>query len=66
MPNELKPCKYCNNNILDTLKVDEELFGLGGDDGFFQAHCYMCGAKGPVCESREKAIEAWNRRAGEE
>lgn len=60
---ELKPCRYCGNNILGTLLIDEELMSFGEAMGYFQAHCYMCGAKGPVCEDEQQAIDAWNKRS---
>ena len=60
---ELKPCDYCHCEIPGMLKVDEELASLGDYEGLFQVHCYMCGAKGPVCTSREQAIDAWNKRS---
>ena len=55
-------CRYCDITIDGTVKVDEELASIGSFQGLFQVHCYMCGAKGPVKETPEAAIEAWNKR----
>ena len=59
---ELK-CNYCGNTIAGSVKVDEELASIGSFQGLFQVHCYMCGAKGPVKETEEQAIDAWNKRS---
>lgn len=59
---ELKPCDYCEEDG-NFIQVDEELNSLGDDEGYFQVHCYMCGARGPVCTTRQQAIDAWNKRS---
>lgn len=58
---ELKPCFWCGEVFKAMVQVDEELCSLGDQEGYYQVHCYMCGAKGPVREGREKAIDAWNK-----
>lgn len=61
MPNELKPCKYCG--VLGAMvKVERVTELING----FQVICYNCGIRGPIKETKRKAIAAWNRRAGEE
>ena len=59
---ELK-CIFCDVTVPGTVKVDEELFAIGENTGFYQVHCYMCGAKGPVGKSIDEAIDAWNKRS---
>lgn len=56
MEKELKPC-ICGS----TLVAVEQFCG-----GPYRAYCFFCGKVGPDCGTRAKAIEAWNRRAGEE
>lgn len=59
---ELK-CIFCDVKVPGTVKVDEELFSIGEGNGFYQVHCYMCGAKGPVKGTEKGAIDAWNKRS---
>lgn len=65
---ELKPCPFCGS--------DEILFMVEGhlipweDKGlqlWYRCHCYNCGVDGRDTSSKsvERAIEAWNRRAGD-
>lgn len=60
---ELKPCFWCGECFKNSVQVDEELASIGDYEGYFQVHCYMCGAKGPVRQGYEQAIDAWNRRS---
>lgn len=55
---ELKPCPFCGS---DKAKIEEL------EDSFnVQCGNYSCLAYGPDGETREKAIEAWNKRIREE
>lgn len=52
---ELKPCPFCGSKKLEvcyTVDYEERLVS-----------CNDCDADGPMCSTREMAIEAWNRRA---
>jgi Lar family restriction alleviation protein len=50
---ELKPCPFCGSESAEA----ERAFG------FYWIGCHNCGAKGGSDLLKEKAIEAWNRRA---
>lgn len=52
---ELKPCPFCGGI--------PEICGGGGEEGYFWVYCFSCGAEMKGDEIKEKAIEAWNRRA---
>ena len=57
----LKPCPFCGGEA----DVIEHLFH--GLDSLYGLQCKKCKAKTYLFyESEEKAIEAWNRRTGEE
>lgn len=53
---ELKPCPFCGGKagIYSLAKYEKE------------AYCENCGAVSDIYETSQKAIEAWNRRAGDE
>ena len=34
--------------------------GIGDGDGFVYVVCHGCIARGPMCDTREEAINAWN------
>ena len=53
MKPELKPCPFCGGEI--------RLF----DTGYFWWTCKGCGVCSKGYYSKEKAIEAWNRRKDE-
>ena len=58
---DLKPCPFCGGEA----DVIEHLFYE--HDSLYGLQCKKCKAKTYLFyESEEKAIEAWNRRAGEE
>lgn len=58
---ELKPCPFCNAHGKDVY-VDE--FWERYDEPYFVT-CHGCGARGPCANTKEKAIENWNRRVKE-
>lgn len=56
MLNKIKPCE-CGSILVDVEKF------CGGP---YRSYCFYCGKVGAECSTREEAVEAWNRRAGEE
>ena len=51
---ELKPCPFCGG----------EAVGMcGGVQQYVR--CYCCNTEGPTCDTKQEAIEAWNRRVYE-
>ena len=61
---ELKPCPFCGSSNV-TLEVE-----YGSDCGYgFGGHtviCNNCGVQTIYYETKEEAIEAWNKRADDE
>ena len=65
---ELKPCPFCGHKA--SMKHGcYNLFGAYGtvddDRKWFGVYCFECGVSQPKrkYDAKEKAIEAWNRRA---
>ena len=56
---DFQSCPFCDADECGDEGVRLRL--LSTSDGYFAVTCY-CGATGPVRDSKEKAIEAWNRR----
>ena len=56
---ELKPCPFdtCRNNDIEIVC---EQISLSTYKYF--AYCHECGARGPREDSKQQAIDAWNRR----
>jgi len=52
---ELKSCPFCGRT--DSLELTTK--------GFWRVHCDVCEVYGPTTIDKKKAIEAWNRRAGD-
>jgi Lar family restriction alleviation protein len=50
---ELKPCPFCGSNRISVIYKY-----------YFYCFCNNCEAEGSIKESREEAIEAWNKRKG--
>jgi Lar family restriction alleviation protein len=66
---ELLPCPFCGNHRI-AVAVDNAAYSLGlSENTNFQTVCsvtsFGCGASSGWYETKEKAIQAWNRRAGE-
>jgi Lar family restriction alleviation protein len=59
--NELKPCPFCGRT--DTLHFDRYQ-----SDGEWWGYieCTECIMTGPVGKLKKDAVDAWNRRAGEQ
>jgi Lar family restriction alleviation protein len=59
----LKPCPFCS---ADGFEAEEMRIRLTStSNGYFAVTCY-CGATGPIRDSEEKAMEAWNTREPKE
>ena len=56
---DLQSCPFCDADEYGDEGVRLRL--MSTSDGYFAVTCY-CGATGPIRDSEEKAIEAWNRR----
>ncbi len=54
MENKLKPCPFCGGKARHFECLE------------YVVKCLDCDAEGPIRETVEAAIEAWNRRAGGE
>lgn len=61
MTNKLKPCPFCGETELIGVRFRRLL-----NMDFHCGYCLICGASGPVNVDKQKAKEAWNRRAVEE
>lgn len=59
---ELKPCPFCGS---EAVGVSETAYGNYANI-FFLAHCNSCGCRTKSFRDGDKAVEAWNRRAGDE
>lgn len=57
MTEKLKPCPFCGS---------DEPYKTRLDDFTYVIQCLACGATGPYELNTDEAVEAWNRRAGEE
>ena len=55
---ELKPCPFCGNEIIAYRGT--YVWGL------WYVGCERCGVNFPAFPTRERAFEAWNRRADNE
>ena len=74
MPNELKPCPFCNGEKMTIITCHDENCGeeccYGCDDVKYSVVCSKskngCGASGGWDKTKELAIDAWNRRANDE
>jgi Lar family restriction alleviation protein len=51
---ELLPCPFCGGDA--QTDFIEHIFS-------YLIECYVCDAQGPICETKEEAIAAWNTRA---
>lgn len=58
MSEELKPCPFCGSK-----EVYRGTFALGPNMPWnFNIKCMDCFAEGPICDTEQEAISAWNRR----
>lgn len=63
---ELKPCPFCFGKPEIIVESAYDATGLSLVESYYHVACTCCFAStGKIC-NKEKAIEAWNRRAGED
>lgn len=62
MVSELHPCPFCGSG---EFQGDKRRLSLVSDNSSFVIYC-LCGASGPVKDTREEAVAGWNTRPGEE
>ena len=66
---ELKPCPFCggeNVEVYNRLERDPEMELVGLTKNNWNVLCNDCYALGGTRRTAIEAIEAWNRRVGEE
>ena len=59
MSENLKPCPFCGSRDVDVFDAGGEPYGPSQP----YVHCNNCCADSKMCDSLDKAIAAWNRRA---
>ena len=57
MTEELKPCPFCGEKT--ELEIDDPFEFIAED---FFVFCNKCSTTGPLGETKDEAIAAWNRR----
>ena len=60
MSSELYPCPFCGS---DEWEGDRRWLSLVSDNSSYVIYC-LCGASGPVKDTKEEAIAEWNNRQG--
>jgi Lar family restriction alleviation protein len=60
MPGELYPCPFCGSHEWEG---DKRRLSLVSDNSSYVIYC-LCGASGPVKDTKEDAISEWNARQG--
>ena len=65
MTQTLKRCPFCKSENCEAL-IRFDIVAYGAVTGPSFVMCIDCRCKGPERDNKEEAIEAWNRRAGEE
>lgn len=57
---ELKPCPFCGADygFLEIIKC-----GVTGSSHVYAVMCCECGGRSGRAETKDDAVEAWNRRA---
>jgi Lar family restriction alleviation protein len=56
-----RECPFCRNIHEEEFAIHRETRNIGGAREIYQV-CCSCGAMGPDGETREEAVELWNRR----
>lgn len=59
MGEKLKPCPFCGSRDVDVFDAAGEPYGCSQP----YVHCNNCCADSKMCDSLDKAVAAWNRRA---
>lgn len=60
MTNELKPCLFCPDGGKPYV-ISGKCYSFESGNGS-KVECEKCQASGPLCETIQEAIEAWNTR----
>ena len=55
---ELKPCPFCGSDTGLYIESDQDGYMM-----FYYGHCMNCDTKGPALQTRQQAIDAWNKRS---
>lgn len=55
---ELKPCPFCGSKNVRVAENRMDYLFIG-----YSVHCDGCGVETSYTKDKDKAIEAWNRRA---
>ena len=69
MPAKLKPCPFCGGKAAVLLNPQYYFSDAGQIQHrqklFYRIACHACGALTQLMETKQEAIEAWNRRTKE-
>jgi Lar family restriction alleviation protein len=60
MSSDLYPCPFCGSHEWEG---DKRRLSLVSDNSSYVIYC-LCGSSGPVKDTKEEAIDAWNNREG--
>lgn len=63
---ELKPCPFCGGMPELIVESSYDAAGLYAVENYYSIACTRCFARSGRIYNKEKAKEAWNRRAGED
>lgn len=61
MTPELKPCPFCGYKSVEILEDDNKFLYYR-----YMSQCQKCGAGAGRGHTKQEAIEAWNRRVGDD
>ena len=51
---ELKPCPFCGSKAVSAIDFVQYKYGV---------YCINCDACGPMAKTKQRAIDAWNKRS---
>lgn len=57
----LNPCPFCESTYISIQHMDKHKVN-GYDTRIYQAYCTQCWANRGWCDTKESAIEWWNKR----
>jgi Lar family restriction alleviation protein len=58
---QMKPCPFCGNTNKDEFAIHSHIHNHYRDLVIYNA-CCSCGATGPDMDTKEEAVERWNKR----